>query len=108
MTLSVLKLCWLRYKETLHGEPCSGYQSRHLDADTGLQRRMDYSPDVNGNPLVAHYTTEHHDFGGLIVPTRRRVLIRNEKGVADQSFCAILPMSARYGSTRDAMTGANI
>jgi hypothetical protein len=26
----------------------------------------------------------------LIVPTRRRVLLRNEEGVADQSFCAIL------------------
>lgn len=52
---------------------------------------MGYSPDVNGNPLVAHYTTEHHDFGGLIVPTRRHVLLRDEKGTADQSFCAILP-----------------
>ena len=68
----------------------STVQTYYFDADTGLQRRMDYSPDVNGKPLVAHYTTEHHDFDGLIVPTRRRVLIRNEKGVADQSFCAIL------------------
>ncbi|WP_326836862.1 hypothetical protein VSH64_18510 [Amycolatopsis rhabdoformis] len=68
----------------------SRVQTYYFDADTGLQRRMDYSPDVNGNPLVAHYTTEHHDFGGLIVPTRRRVLLRDEDGVADQSFCAIL------------------
>jgi hypothetical protein len=65
-------------------------QTYYFDSDTGLQRRMDYSPDVNGKPLVAHYTSEHHEFGGLIVPTRRRVLIRNDKGVADQSRCAIL------------------
>jgi hypothetical protein len=70
--------------------PHSTVQTYYFASDTGLQRRVDYSPDVNGNPLVAHYTSEHHDFGGLIVPTRRRVLIRNEEGVADQSFCAIL------------------
>jgi hypothetical protein len=68
----------------------STVQTYYFDSDTGLQRRMDYSPDVNGHPLVAHYTSEHHDFGGLIVPTRRRVLIRNDEGVADQSFCSIL------------------
>lgn len=61
-----------------------------LDFVTGLQRRMDYAPDINGKPLVAYYTSEHHDFGGLTVPTRRRVLIRNEDGVADQSFFRIL------------------
>ncbi|MEU1600304.1 hypothetical protein ABZ468_48040 [Streptomyces sp. NPDC005708] len=65
-------------------------QTYYFDAATGLQRRMDYAPDVNGRPLVAHYTTEHQDFDGLLVPTRRRVLLRNEKGAADQSFCAIL------------------
>jgi len=65
-------------------------QTYYFDADTGLQRPMDYSPEVNGKPLVAHYTSEHHSFGGLIVPTRRRVLIRNNEGVADQRFCAIL------------------
>jgi hypothetical protein len=68
----------------------STVQTYCFDSDTGLQRRIDYSPDVAGNPLVAHYTSEHHDFGGLIVPTRRRVLIRNGEGVADQSFCPIL------------------
>ena len=61
-----------------------------LDFVTGLERRMDNAPDVNGKPLVAYYTSEHHDFGGLIVPTRRRVLIRKEDGLADQSFCRIL------------------
>jgi hypothetical protein len=83
---------WRRLEVTFPDEVAthSSVQTYFFDSDTGLQRRMDYSPDVNGNPLVAHYTSEHHDFGGLIVPTRRRVLIRNDEGVADQSFCAIL------------------
>lgn len=42
----------------------SSVQTYYFDANTGLQRRMDYAPDVNGKPLVAHYTTEHHNFGG--------------------------------------------
>ncbi|MFE1879660.1 hypothetical protein [Streptomyces diastatochromogenes] len=53
----------------------STVQTYYFDAATGL---------------VAHYTTEHQDFDGLLVPTRRRVLLRNKEGVADQSFCAIL------------------
>ena len=83
---------WRRLEVTFPDEIAthSTVQTYYFDSDTGLQRRMDYSPDVNGNPLVAQYTSEHHDCGGLIVPTRRRVLLRNDEGVADQSFCAIL------------------
>jgi hypothetical protein len=51
---------------------------------------VDYSPDVNGNPLVAHYTTEHRDIDGLTVPTRRRVLLRSDDGTALQESAAIL------------------
>ncbi|WP_214406192.1 hypothetical protein [Pseudonocardia lacus] len=68
----------------------SRVQTYYFDADTGLQRRVDYSPDVNGNPLVAHYTTEHRDFDGLIVPTRRRVLLRGTDGTPVQDSAAIL------------------
>ena len=68
----------------------SHVQTYYFDADTGLQRRVDYSPDVNGNPLVAHYTTEHRDIDGLIVPTRRRVLLRGDDGAALQDSAAIL------------------
>jgi hypothetical protein len=83
---------WRRLEVTFPDETAthSTVQTYYFDADTGRQPRMDYSPDVNRNPLVAHYTSEHHDFGGLIVPTRRRVLIRNDGGVADKSFCPIL------------------
>jgi hypothetical protein len=46
--------------------------------------------DVDGNSLIAHHTSEHHNFCGLIVPTHRRILNRNEKGIADHSFRPIL------------------
>lgn len=68
----------------------SRVQTYYIDADTGLQRRIDYSPDVNGNPPVAHYTTEHRTVDGLVVPTRRRVLLRREDGTAIQESAAIL------------------
>jgi len=68
----------------------STVQTYYFDADTGLQRRVDYSPDVNGNPPVAQYTSEHRDFDGLAVPTRRRVLLHNQDGIADQMTCHIL------------------
>jgi hypothetical protein len=82
---------WRRLEVTFPNEITSHstVQTYYFDSDTGLQRRLDYSPDVAGNPLVAHYTSEHRDFGGLIVPTRRRIFIRNDEGVADQSFCPI-------------------
>lgn len=83
---------WRRLEVTFPGSFPShnSVQTYYFDADTGLQRRMDCSPDVNGNPLVAHYTSEHHDFGGLIVPTRRRVLLRREDNTAIHEAAAIL------------------
>ena len=68
----------------------STVQTNYFDSDTGLQRRVDYSPDVNGNPPVAQYTSEHRDFDGLLVATRRRVLLHNQDGIADQMSCHIL------------------
>ncbi|GLW07228.1 hypothetical protein Misp01_23580 [Microtetraspora sp. NBRC 13810] len=49
----------------------------YFDTETGLQRRVDYAPVVNGSPPSAHYTDEHRAFGGIVVPTRRRVLRRH-------------------------------
>jgi hypothetical protein len=65
-------------------------QTYYFDSVTGLQRRMNYDVDVNGSAPVAHYTSEHQSFDGLIAPTRRRVLLRDENNVADHSFAAIL------------------
>jgi hypothetical protein len=38
---------------------------------------------------VAHYTFEHRYFGGIPVPSARRVLIRDAKGRADHHFSPI-------------------
>ncbi len=54
-----------------------------------MQRRMDYSPDVTGNPPVAHYSYDHKLFDGFAFATRRRVLLHDDSGNADQSFAPI-------------------
>jgi len=45
--------------------------------DRGLLRRLDYTAEVFGGwAKAAHYCTEHRQFDGLVVPTRRRVFPR--------------------------------
>lgn len=60
----------------------------HFDHD-GLQRRMDYVTEVLGSTLVGHYTSRHRDFGGLVVPTRRRVYRRNPDGSVNLNLPSI-------------------
>ncbi len=55
----------------------------YYDAD-GMQRRMDYDVQVNGNAMVAHYTDDPKTFGGLVFPTRRLVYRRLPDGTADR------------------------
>jgi hypothetical protein len=57
--------------------------------DAFMQSRMDYSPDVTGKPPVAHYTSNPRKFDGFIFPTRRRVHLHDEQGIADQKFSPI-------------------
>ena len=54
-----------------------------------LLRRMDYSPDVTAKASVAHYTYDHRTFDGFVFPTRRRVLLHDANGVANQDFAPI-------------------
>ena len=54
-----------------------------------MLRRMDYSPDVTGNPPVAHYTHDPKTFDGFVFPTHREVLLYGPDGVADPSFVPI-------------------
>ena len=65
-------------------------QIYYWDSTTGLQRGVDYDVEVNGGVHIAHYTSEHKSFDGLIVPTRRRVLHRNEENIADHRLATIL------------------
>lgn len=54
-----------------------------------MQRRLDYSPDVTSNPPVAHYTHDPKTFDGFVFPTRRRVHLHDDRGVADREFASI-------------------
>jgi hypothetical protein len=44
--------------------------------DDHLLRRHDYSPDLLGSPLTAHYPAEYRTFDGIAFPTRRRMVRR--------------------------------
>jgi hypothetical protein len=76
------------FPESIHSH--SEVQTYYFDAETGLQRRMDYDVEVNGWAEVAHYTSEHKDFQGLEAPTRRRVLLRDKDNNGIHTFAAIL------------------
>lgn len=68
----------------------SKVQTYYFDSKTGLQRRMNYDVEVNGWAAVGHYTSEHQNFDGLIAPTRRRVMLRDEENITSHGFAAIL------------------
>jgi len=46
----------------------------------GLLRRHDYDPDVFGGAPAANYSDGHKTFGGIVFPTRRRVVPRKPDG----------------------------
>jgi hypothetical protein len=54
-------------------------QTYYFDA-AGLLRRLDYSVDILGGGPAVHYPSRYREFGGIMVPTRRRVYIRNPDG----------------------------
>jgi hypothetical protein len=60
----------------------------YFDVD-GLQRRMDYVTEILGSTLVAHYSSRHRTFGGVVVPTRRRVFRRNPDGSTNLNMPSI-------------------
>ena len=62
----------------------------HVNGE-GLICRMDYSASVTGGALIAHYMSDHKDFSGIKVATKRRALRRKPDGTAipDPVFVAI-------------------
>lgn len=54
-------------------------QTFYFDND-GLLRRHDYSAEVTGPGVAAHYPSEHKEFDGIVVPTKRRVRMIGEDG----------------------------
>jgi hypothetical protein len=74
---------WRRLKVTFPRDIAthSSVQTFHFDRE-GLLRRHDYDVDVLGGTPAAHYVHEYHEFSGILVPTRRRVLGRNPDGTS--------------------------
>jgi hypothetical protein len=60
----------------------------YFDTD-GQQRRMDYVTEILGSTLVTHYSSRHRSFGGIVVPTRRRVFRRNPDNTSNLNMPSI-------------------
>ncbi|GGK21049.1 hypothetical protein GCM10011583_61220 [Streptomyces camponoticapitis] len=54
-------------------------QTFYFDRE-GLVRRHDYTSEVLGAGPAAHYSSGHREFGGIVVPTQRRVHLIGEDG----------------------------
>lgn len=54
-------------------------QTYYFD-DAGLLRRLDYAVDILGGGHAVHYPSEYREFDGIMVPTRRRVYVRDLDG----------------------------
>jgi hypothetical protein len=54
-------------------------QTYYFD-DAGLLRRLDYSVDILGGGPAVHYPSAYRELDGIMVPTRRRVYVRNPDG----------------------------
>ncbi|MEV4602814.1 hypothetical protein AB0K15_36140 [Amycolatopsis sp. NPDC049253] len=57
----------------------SKVQTFYFDAD-GLIRRHDYDAEVVAGGPAAHYSSEHREVDGIVVPTKRRVYPAGEDG----------------------------
>ncbi|MFE4831248.1 hypothetical protein [Streptomyces sp. NPDC056672] len=54
-------------------------QTFYYDED-GLQRRMDYAPQVTGGTPAVHMIDGHQEVAGIVLPTRRRVFVPDPEG----------------------------
>ncbi len=63
-------------------------QTYYFD-DAGLLRRLDYSVDILGGGPAVHYPSEYRCFDGIMVPTKRRVYVRNPDGSAVRESVSI-------------------
>ena len=52
--------------------------------DDGLLRRHDYELEILGNaPGAAHYVSAYQDVSGILLPTKRRVFVRQPDNTPD-------------------------
>ena len=54
-------------------------QTYHFN-DAGLLRRLGDTVDILGGGPAVHYPSQYREFDGIMVPTRRRVHVRNPGG----------------------------
>lgn len=59
----------------------SAVQTFYFNAE-GLLQRHDYDTEVLGGTPAAHYVSQHKEFSGILVPTRRRVFGRQADGTS--------------------------
>lgn len=80
----------------------SPVQTVYVDAD-GLLRRRDYEVDIAGGSPSAHYASGFEEHGGLVLATRRRILVRGEDGhpVTEPVIVSIDLDGIRVESTAD-------
>lgn len=64
------------------------HQVFYFDSDC-MQRRMDYVTEILGSTLVAHYTSRHRSFDGIVMPVRRRVFRRNPDNTSNLNMPSI-------------------
>jgi hypothetical protein len=81
-----------RLKVTYPSEVAShcSEQILHVD-DTGLIARLDYRAHVAGGRPTAHYMSNYKEFQGIMIPTSRRAVRRNENDdpISDPVLVAI-------------------
>ena len=64
--------------------------------DKGLLQRLDYVTDVLGG-VASHYCYDHQEFGGLVIPTLRRVVRRTPTGPALTGPTSVLLQLSNVG-----------
>lgn len=65
----------LKVKFPPHIASHSAGQTFYL-GDDGLLRRHDYEVEITGNTPAAHYVSDYQDVSGIMMPTKRRVFMR--------------------------------
>ena len=66
----------------------STQQTLYIDSD-GLIRRRDYDVDIAGDSPAAHYSDNHTEFDGIVLPTKRVVYVRDADGQPVRDMVAV-------------------
>jgi hypothetical protein len=59
-------------------------QTFYFGENDGLLRRIDFDTEVLGGAPAAHYAGGYEEIDGIVVPTERRVYVRNADGTVER------------------------